>query len=92
MFSLLELEVPLTVIVGTIRKVTKPLKIGTGDVLPVGTITGIDTHFIHFNRSPLGNPEVFDGFRYLELRNKPGNEAKYQVHLEALSGSAESLT
>lgn len=49
--------------VGTIRKVTKPLKIATGEVLPVGVICGVDTHYNHFSRSNLEDPEVFDGFR-----------------------------
>jgi hypothetical protein len=28
--------------------------------------------------TPLENPEEFDGFRYHNLRQKEGNEAKYQ--------------
>ncbi|PLB36094.1 cytochrome P450 [Aspergillus candidus] len=66
-------------LVGTIRKVTKPLKIATGEVLPVGVICGVDTHYNHFSRSNLEDPEVFDGFRFEKLRSQPGNEQKYQA-------------
>jgi cytochrome P450 len=51
------------VAVGTIRKTTKPLKIATGDVLPEGTICGVDTHHVHFDKSTLENPTEFDGLR-----------------------------
>ncbi|PYI01888.1 cytochrome P450, partial [Aspergillus sclerotiicarbonarius CBS 121057] len=66
-------------LVGTIRKVTKPLKIATGQVLPPGTMCGLDTHFIHFDQSPLENPTEFDGLRYHKLRSIPGNEQKFQA-------------
>lgn len=52
---------------GVIRKVAKPLKVATGDVLPAGTICGVDTHHIHFNNTQLDNPEEFDGLRYVYL-------------------------
>ncbi|KAH8703478.1 cytochrome P450 [Talaromyces proteolyticus] len=66
-------------LVGTIRKVVKPLKIATGETLPAGVICGLDTHTIHFDRSPLKNPYEFDGYRYYNMRSEPGNEQKFQA-------------
>ncbi|KAB8227014.1 uncharacterized protein BDW43DRAFT_317229 [Aspergillus alliaceus] len=38
------------ILVSIIRKVAKPLMIATGDILPKGTICGIDIHSIHFQK------------------------------------------
>ena len=60
------------------RKVTSDLTLPDGTVLPRGTY--IATASSEINRDPTlwENPDEFDGFRFEKLRQKPGNENKYQ--------------
>ncbi|KXX81153.1 Ent-kaurene oxidase [Madurella mycetomatis] len=66
-------------LVGTIRKVLKPMTLPDGTQLPVGTLLGMDTQNAIFNHSTLEKPDVFDGFRFERLRSVPGSEQKFQA-------------
>nr|ULA45396.1 cytochrome P450 monooxygenase NecE [Nectria sp. HLS206] len=66
-------------LVGTIRKVLKPLELSDGTVLPKGALLGLNTHDAVFKYTTLDDPEVFDGLRFYKLRSQPGSENKFQA-------------
>ena len=54
------------------------LKLSTGEVIPKGTLVMVISHTINQNPKYYPNPSHFDAFRFYHLRQKPGNELKYQ--------------
>lgn len=69
----------LTILVGTIRKVTSPFTMADKTHLPVSALVGADTNYNVFKHSALESPDVFGGFRFERLRNQENSDSKYQV-------------
>lgn len=72
-----------TILLGTHRKVKKPVVLSDGTVLPVGTYIATDTRRACFDASMLEKPEVFDGLRYHRMRMETGKEGYQSVQTAA---------
>lgn len=60
------------------RKILSPVTLSNGVTLPVGTSIAASAACVNTDPTLFENPEEFDGFRFSKLREKEGNEAKYQ--------------
>jgi len=60
------------------RKLQIPTKLSLGPELPAGTNICVDAH--HINNSPAlwDQPDVFDGLRHYNARQKPQNENRFK--------------
>lgn len=59
------------------RKTLREVKLSDGAVLPPNAQVGVSTEAFK-DASVYDNPEEFDGYRFLRLREQPGNEHKWQ--------------
>lgn len=60
------------------RVAQRDFKFKDGLEIPKGTHTTINNQGINMDPSVYKDPEIFDGFRFSNLRDLPGNENKYQ--------------
>ncbi|KAF2260298.1 cytochrome P450 monooxygenase [Lojkania enalia] len=60
------------------RQVEQEVKLSNGLILPKGSHIGVAAGINALDPELYPNPQEFDGFRFLKLRNMPGNENKYQ--------------
>lgn len=56
------------------RLVTKDYALSDGFVIPKGTTIGVPTQAISMNPDIYEDPEVFDGFRFIKLRENPEHD------------------
>ncbi|KAF2106366.1 cytochrome P450 [Lophiotrema nucula] len=64
--------------IAMIRKTTGSVKLSIGPELPNDTMLAVSTW--ESNNGPsIENPEIFDGFRFANMRGTPGNETKFQL-------------
>lgn len=61
------------------RKVLKPYTLSDGTFLPVGTFVSAASRAIHYDNANYENPEVFDGFRFSNIREEDGEGTKHQM-------------
>jgi cytochrome P450 len=60
------------------RKILQPVTLSNGVTLPKGTSVAASAACVNKDPAIFEKPEEFDGFRYHDLRQNGGNEAKYQ--------------
>lgn len=57
------------------RIAMRPITLSNGETIPTGTQTSLP---VHDQLNDVPHPDVFDGFRWYNLRKEEGNENKYQ--------------
>ena len=67
--------------VGVSRLTVRPFTFSNGMTIPAGTLISLPLRAVHTDAETYPNPEEFDGFRSLKLREREGDTAaaKYQV-------------
>ncbi|KAL8826324.1 MAG: hypothetical protein Q9191_003875 [Dirinaria sp. TL-2023a] len=60
------------------RKIIRDIVLHDGTLLPAGTHIAFPLNQVSHDPTLWHEPEVFDGFRFFKLREKPGNENKFQ--------------
>ncbi|KAL9624335.1 MAG: hypothetical protein Q9160_001582 [Pyrenula sp. 1 TL-2023] len=60
------------------RKILKDITLHDGTILPAGTHIAVPAREISRDPDIYPDPDVFDGYRYLKLREKPGMENRHQ--------------
>jgi cytochrome P450 len=61
--------------VGLNRLALIPFKFSNGVTIPAGTLFGLPVHSVHTDEEIYPDAQVFDGFRFLKLREKEGGDA-----------------
>ncbi len=65
---------------GSYRLALRPFTFSSGVTIPAGTLVAHPTHSIHTDEELYANAQEFDGFRFLKLREKEGDEAMAARH------------
>ncbi|KAM4067868.1 cytochrome p450 [Hirsutella rhossiliensis] len=60
------------------RMTTADVKLSDGTILPKNTLTLVSVQK-HWDPESYENPDVFDGYRFYNMRQQPGNENKAQL-------------
>ncbi|SPO07542.1 uncharacterized protein DNG_10236 [Cephalotrichum gorgonifer] len=63
---------------GLSRILKEDVQFSIGPKLPKGTIVCVDQHHIHTSETLYPDPEVFDPWRFLRMRQKSGHESRHQ--------------
>jgi cytochrome P450 len=60
------------------RVATAPFRLADGTLIPKGTKLGVSSHAL-WDAAIYPSPEKFNGYRFLRLRQQPGNENAWQL-------------
>lgn len=60
------------------RKIKQDIALHDGTLLPAGTHIAFPLNQVSYDKQLWGDPEVFDGFRCFKLRERAGNENRFQ--------------
>ena len=74
--------------VSLLRLALSDITLSDGFLIPKGTYTAFSSIGINYDPEIYPNPETFDGFRFANLREQPGNENRYQF----ITTSADSIS
>jgi cytochrome P450 len=77
--------------VGLYRLALKPFTFSNGVTVPAGTLLGLPVHSVHMDEELYPNAQEFDGFRFLRLREKEGDDVVTTNH-QMVTTSAELLS
>ncbi|KAH7908171.1 cytochrome P450 [Hygrophoropsis aurantiaca] len=61
------------------RKALKDVTLSDGTIIPKGTIVAIASHATHRDEAVYDNAEVFEPFRFADLREEEGEAVKHQM-------------
>lgn len=61
------------------RKALKDHTLSDGTFLPAGTFVSAASRAIHYDSANYEHPEVFDGFRFANIREEEGEGTKHQM-------------
>ncbi|PCH34303.1 cytochrome P450 [Wolfiporia cocos MD-104 SS10] len=64
--------------ISVIRKALKDVKLSDGTVVPRGTLCGAVSFAMHHDANNYADPEVFNPFRFSDMRAEESERAKYQ--------------
>ena len=62
-----------------LREAMKDVVLVDGTVIPKGTMVCVPTFSIQHDAAKYPDPDMFDPFRFSRMREKGGNETKYQL-------------
>jgi cytochrome P450 len=77
--------------VGLNRLALRPFTFSNGVTIPAGTLIGLPDHSVHTDEEIYPNAQEFDGFRFLKLREKEGDDVLAARHQMATT-SVELLS
>jgi cytochrome P450 len=77
--------------VGLNRLALRPFTFSNGVTIPAGTLIGLPVHSVHTDEEIYPNAQEFDGFRFLKLREKEGDDVLAARHQMATT-SVELLS
>ncbi|KAI0154695.1 cytochrome P450 [Xylariaceae sp. FL1272] len=60
------------------RRLCTPVQLSVGPELPAGSVISVDIHKVPRSEELWDNPDVFDPWRFLKLRQLPGHEDRHQ--------------
>ena len=75
---------------GLNRLSLSPFTFSNGVTIPAGTLFGLPVHSVHMDEEIYPNAQEFDGFRFLKLREKEGDDVLAARH-QMVTTSAELL-
>ena len=81
---------PSFCLVGLNRLTLRPFTFSNGMTIPAGTTLALPVHSIHMDEEIYPNAQEFDGFRFLKLREKKGDDVLETRH-QLVNATAELL-
>lgn len=64
---------------GVKRRALKNVTLSDGTFIPKGTYLSVASHAVHHDPRIYENPDVFDPYRYIKLRDEQGDSSRYQL-------------
>ena len=73
------------------RLALRPLKLSNGMTIPAGTVISIPTTATHTDEITYPNPDEFDGFRFVKLREDERDTIKSRYQVVSMSNENVSF-